>query len=124
MTFNPLLLGAIQTSGAGGFTYSQTGATTANDRTYSQSGNTYRAITWTSSGSLTVSEAVVVDYLVMSGGGGGAGGAGGGGGGAGGMYSATSLLLSAGTHTITIGAGGAGASQSGVHGGSNGSGNS
>jgi hypothetical protein len=69
------------------------------------SGN-YRIHTFTSTGTLTVSSAPVgstVEYLVVAGGGGGNFG----GGGAGGMRTGTTLPITAGAYTVTVGAGGA-----------------
>ena len=85
------------------------------------SGIVYKLHTFTSSGTLTVSSGGYFDYLIISGGGGGGCGTAGGGGaggyrtnvsgqssGGGGSAEGTAQL-SAGSHTITIGAGGAGA---------------
>ena len=70
----------------------------------------YTIHTFTSSGTFTVDGGSLtgVDYLVVAGGGGGGSRRAGGGGG-GGMVNATNQSISAGTYTITIGAGGAGA---------------
>jgi hypothetical protein len=75
-------------------------------------GTAYTLLTFTSTGTLTVTKAGLFDCMVWSAGGGGAGGIGtityGGGGGAGaGGYLQQTLYLSANT-TITVGAGGAG----------------
>jgi hypothetical protein len=68
----------------------------------------YRIHTFTGSGSLVSNAASLsVDYLVVAGGGGG-GARYGGGGGAGGMLTSSTSLAS-GSHSVTIGAGGAGA---------------
>ena len=71
----------------------------------------YVVHTFTSSGTFVLNKDYDVDYLVVAGGGGGHGSfqsPGGGGGGAGGMLSGTGLSLTAGSFTITVGAGGAG----------------
>jgi hypothetical protein len=95
-------------SGAGdaNFTNAATG-------TYTDGGIDYKYITFTASGELVVDKAGFADLLIVGGGGGG-GAARGGGGGAGSHLSVTSLYLSAATHTIIIGAGGAGGSYAGV----------
>lgn len=71
----------------------------------------YKYHTFTSSGSLTVSKAGLCEVLVISGGGGGAqggaGGRGGGGGGGGAPINFSGVYLSADSHTVTVGAGGA-----------------
>ena len=73
---------------------------------YTSGGFTYDYYTFTSSGSLVVDKAGLADVLIV--GGGGAGGYFyGGGGGAGGYLYAASTYLSATTHTVTVGAGGA-----------------
>jgi hypothetical protein len=51
---------------------------------------------------------LTVDYLIVGGGGGGGGGLQGGGGGGGGLIAASSVALSNGVYTVTVGAGGAG----------------
>ena len=113
MTFNPLIIGAIQSSGAGGFEYSTTGSPT--DGTYTLSGTTYRILVWTSSGSLTFStEARAAEYLLIAAGGGGGGsgasGGRGGGGGGGAVIYESGYNIAVGTYDVTIGAGGAGGS--------------
>ena len=66
--------------------------------------STYYYRTFKTSGSLVVSGgSITADILVVAGG----GGAGAGGGGAGGLQGFTSQTLAAGTHTVTIGSGGA-----------------
>jgi hypothetical protein len=66
----------------------------------------YRIHTFTSSGTLTVTDGGDVEYLVIAGGGGG-GTNGGGGGGAGGFRTGTGLALDSNTsYTVTVGAGG------------------
>jgi Concanavalin A-like lectin/glucanases superfamily len=73
--------------------------------------NGYVTHTFTSSGTLTVAENITnADILVVAGGGGGGGGYQGGGGGAGGMISRPAMSLSPGNYTVTVGAGGRGAS--------------
>jgi len=78
---------------------------------YTDTGVTYDYYTFTSSGTLTVDTAGFADVLVVGGGGGG-GNAQGGGGGAGGYLAITDAYLPAGTLTVTVGAGGAGATAS------------
>ena len=74
MSFNPLIIGSIQESGSASFAYSHTGSPT--DGTYTDGGTTYRALVWTSSGSLTfIGEAKAVQYLLIAAGGGGGGAA-------------------------------------------------
>ena len=87
------------------------------------SGTNYTLLTFTSDGSLVVSEAGLFDVLLVGGGGGGGGqnltrGSGGGGGGQViGQTSLVTLYLAAGTYTVDVGAGGAGGNQvSGVSG--------
>ena len=65
----------------------------------------YKVHTFTSSGTFTATKSGTVEVLIVAGGGGGAS-AGGGGGGGGGILHNTSKLLTAGTYTVTIGAGG------------------
>ena len=73
-------------------------------------GEAYTLLTFTSSGTLTVTKAGLFDVLIAAGGGGGGGGNGtdfhGGGGGAGGVQTST-VYLSA-NATVTIGGGGVG----------------
>ena len=99
-------------SGSGWFQMSNkftaTGGTVS---TYSSGGINYKVHTFTSSGSLVVTGAGVVDYLIVAGGGGGGSGNGGpsasgGGGGAGGMLTGSTTVT--GTVAVTIGAGGSG----------------
>lgn len=81
--------------------------------TYSSGGTNYKVHKFTSSGNLVVPTGLTLSNcnIVIVGGGGGSGaygnGGGGGGGGAGGYGNATVSSLTAGTHSITIGAGGA-----------------
>lgn len=73
--------------------------------TYTDAGGTaWKYITYTASGTLTVTTAGFADILVI--GGGGAGGRVGGGGGAGGYLDVTNAYLPSGSLTITVGAGG------------------
>jgi len=101
-------------SGAGdaNFTNAATG-------TYTDGGINYKYITFTGSGELIVDQAGFADILVIGGGGSG-GESRGGGGGAGGYLAVTSAYLSATTHTVTVGAGGAGATGANYHVGFNG----
>jgi hypothetical protein len=62
--------------------------------------------TFTTSGTLVVTTAGLVEALLVGGGGGGGNGGGGGGGGGGGVKYYASLYLPAGSHTVTVGAGG------------------
>jgi hypothetical protein len=78
---------------------------TATD-SYSSGGIDYKYITFTGSGSLVVDQAGFADVLVVGSGAGG--GNSGGGGGAGEIIDTASFYLPLGTHTITIGGGGAG----------------
>ena len=96
-------------SGIGAAAYSD-----ANTGTYAG----YAYITFTTSGTLTVTTAGFADILVIgSGGGGGKRGAtGGGGGGAGGYLAITNAYLPAGTLTVTVAAGGAGSTTNDVAG--------
>jgi len=100
-------------TGAGSLgTFISTAEATGGDISYYTVGaQTYQVHTFYDSGTLTLGQNVTADVLLVGGGGGGHGGyqsPGGGGGGAGGFvyYAATSL--SAGTKTVTVGAGGAG----------------
>lgn len=81
----------------------------------------YKTHTFTSDGTFTVTTPGLVEYLVVAGGGGAPGRDVGGGGGGGGVKTGT-LLIPAGTHSITVGAGGQGkydstADMSGMKGG-------
>jgi hypothetical protein len=79
--------------------------------TYTEGGVNYKFVTFTSSGTLTVTETGLADVLVVAGGGGGGGsGVGsqyGAGGGAGGRVE-LQVVLSAGSISVVVGAGGAG----------------
>jgi hypothetical protein len=77
----------------------------------------YRIHTFTSSGTLSVTTSVSVEYLVVAGGGGGGGGRGGGGG-AGGLLFSTAYSVVNQSYTVTIGAGGAGSTVQGANGNS------
>jgi hypothetical protein len=102
---------------------SQTGVVAAGgtESNVTISGIVYKLHTFTSSGTLTVSSGGEFEYLVIAGGGGGGCGTAGGGGAGGyrtnvsgqssggGASAEGTAELSAGSHTITIGAGGAGA---------------
>ena len=82
------------------FVVTNTGGTITSD-------STYVVHTFITSSTLIISSSISVEYLVVAGGGAGGGGdGGGGGGGAGGVLSGT-ITLSAGSYTITVGAGGA-----------------
>jgi len=74
--------------------------------TYTDTGVDYKYLTFTASGTLTVTRAGFADVLVVGGGGGG-GRCMGGGGGAGG-YLQDEVYLDAATHTVIVGAGGVG----------------
>jgi hypothetical protein len=67
----------------------------------------YKIHTFTTSSNFVVTSAGFVDYIIVAGGGAGGGGRNNsGGGGAGGMLVGTSVNMTAGTHAITVGAGG------------------
>jgi hypothetical protein len=91
---------------------SSSGAVSANggtETTYTAGGVSYKSHTFTSSGTFTVSSSGNVDVMVVAGGaaGGGHGGNdGSGGGGAGGMVVQTGVNVTAGSYTVTVGAGG------------------
>ena len=88
-------------SGAGSANFSN-----AATGTYTDSGINYKYVTFTGSGTLTVTKAGLADVLLIGGGGGG-GFNGGGGGGGGGLNYVTSFYIPVGTYTTTVGAGGA-----------------
>lgn len=83
----------------------------SSDVTTDIGGTLYRVVTWTSSGSISFSSSINVDYLIIGGGGGGGGNCiscgGAGGGGAGGYLSGSTTVASQ-VYTITVGAGGNG----------------
>lgn len=87
-------------SGAGPANFSDTAT-----GTYTDSGINYKFITYTSSGTLTVTRDGLADILLIAGGGGGIVSSPGGGG-AGGYEAYTNAYLTSGTYTITVGAGG------------------
>ena len=72
----------------------------------------YAIHTFTSDDTFTLSEDALVDILLVGGGGGG-GARGGGGGGAGGVVVLSNAFLKAGAHAVTVGTGGAGATDPG-----------
>lgn len=78
--------------------------------TYTDGGTAYKYVTFTASGTVTVTKEGFADVLVVGGGGGGAGVTGGsrgaGGGGAGGHLVAERVFLPVGSLTVTVGAGG------------------
>ena len=88
------------------------GSILAEGGTIVTSGN-YKLHIFTGSGSFTItavpSSGAYVDWLVVAGGGGGGGRHGGGGGGGGVVYVSQSTVLTTGTYTVTVGAGGTGA---------------
>jgi hypothetical protein len=82
--------------------------------TYTDGGVNYKYITFTGSGTLTVTRAGFADVLVIGGGGGGgADGSAGQGGSAGGYIYVASFYVAAGSITVTVGAGGAAGPSSG-----------
>jgi hypothetical protein len=92
---------AFQTFSAGPADFSD-----AATGTYTDTGISYKYITFTASGTLTVTKAGFADVLLIGGGGAGARNSAGGGGGGGHLY-ATDVYLPASTLTVTVGAGGA-----------------
>lgn len=95
-----------------GTSYSTTGSPVVD--TSSVAGKTI--LKYLSSGTFTINSGTPdVRYLVVGGGGGGSG-TGGGGGGAGGFITGTKSAMSAGTYTVTVGAGGAGSAGNTSHG--------
>lgn len=89
----------------GGLPKASYSATTGSPTITTVSGKT--CVQFTGSGSITV-DAGTLDILVVGGGGGGGSGRAGGGGGGGGVLYLQTVYLAAGTHTVTVGAGGAG----------------
>lgn len=107
-------------SQAGGLTYGLATGTPAVSATYSDGGFSWKRIDFTSTNTLVVTQEGVFDVLMIAGGGAGGsslGGAEGGGGGAGGIHIVQTVLLTVGTYTITVGAGGAAADGNGLFGG-------
>lgn len=77
--------------------------------TYTSSGTAWTYYTFNATGTAVVSTAGLADVLIVGGGGGGGGdGSTGQGGAAGGFVYRTSMYLTAGTYTVTVGGGGAG----------------
>ena len=93
-----------QLSKGGGLPKATYSSTTGSPTVTTVSGKT--CVQFTGSGSITNSQAGLVEVLVVGGGGGG-GQRNGGGGGAGGHLYSTSLYVQSGTLTVTVGAGGA-----------------
>lgn len=93
---------------AGGSPKASVSSTSGSPTTGANGSKTYYK--FTGSGSVTIGTAGFVTALIIGGGGGGASGGGGGGGGAGGCFGNTGISvdiwLPAGTHTVSIGAGG------------------
>jgi hypothetical protein len=84
--------------------------TPAVSATYSDGGFNWRRIDFTSTSTLVVSTGGLFDVMIMGGGGGGGGSTGGGeggGGGGAGLLQISTLVIPAGTYTVTVGAGGA-----------------
>lgn len=92
--------------GGGGMTATSSG-TTATPSTGLKPGNGYVYHTFSGPGSLVVSKEGTAEVMVIGGGGGGSGHAASGGGGAGGIAYNPRLNMTAGTYTITVGAGAA-----------------
>lgn len=85
---------------------------------YTSGATTYLSVTFLASGTLTVNTTSNIEYFIVGGGGpGGMGGFGGGGGG-GGSTSGTQTSVSAGTYTVTVGAGGTPSSDNSAYGSS------
>jgi len=97
--------------------YSQALGISATGGTETTDGD-YTVNTFTSSGSFVVTGTGTVEYLVVAGGGGGGAGnyGGAGGGGAGGFLTASDYEVTTQSYTVTIGAGGAGATDNTVQG--------
>ena len=104
-TFIPFSAGGVDNAN---FTNTATG-------TYTDGGIDYKYITFTGSGPLVVDQAGFADCLLVGPGGGGSAAASSrdGGGAGGGQVIAENMYLTAATHTVTIGAGGAGGDASG-----------
>jgi hypothetical protein len=95
------------TGGAGNADFSNTAT-----GTYTDSGINYKYVTFTGSGTLTITTAGYADVLILGGGGSGATGDGGGGGGGG--LIVQNVILTAGAKTVTVGAGAAGVGSSSI----------
>lgn len=93
-------------------------ATTGSPSTsfFAEGAANYKYYAFTSSGTITFSSGGLIDILTVAGGGSGSAGVLGGGGGAGGLLTSTSITVSAAAYTITVGAGGASASDFGNNG--------
>lgn len=108
-------------SGAGAANFSNTAT-----GTYSSDGDNYKYITFTGSGTLTVTTAGFADILLVGGGGGSGAGTDGGGGersgssGGGGSVFYGTITVEAGSYTITVGGGGNAGAFSGGNGGAGG----
>jgi hypothetical protein len=89
-----------------GVGWSTIGGVTATGGTVSSVGD-YTVHTFTSSGTFVLHTSGEIEYLIVAGGGGGGSGYQGGGGGAGGLRNG-SIIKTAGSYTVTVGAGGAG----------------
>jgi hypothetical protein len=83
-------------------------ATGGSVSTITENGVTYRVHTFTSSGTLSVTQSGSVEVLVVAGGGGGGGSTAGGGGAGGVIYNSAYQLTNAAAVTVTVGAGGVG----------------
>ena len=95
-----------------------TGKFTASGGTITTPGDGFKYHTFTTSGSLTVTEGQRDVLVFIVGGGGGGGGYVGGGGGGGGGVREESITLQIGSYTVTVGGGGAGANGAGSAGSS------
>lgn len=100
-------LGFGKSGGAGGSMTATSTGTTATPSTGLKPGNGYVYHTFTGPGTLSVSAQGEAEVMVIGGGGGAAGHAASGGGGAGGVAYNPRLSMTAGSYTITVGAGGA-----------------
>ena len=100
-------LGFGKSGGAGGGMTATSTGTIATPSTGLKPGNGYVYHTFTGPGTLSVSAQGEAEVMVIGGGGGAAGHAASGGGGAGGVAYNPRLSMTAGSYTITVGAGGA-----------------
>jgi hypothetical protein len=95
-------------------------ATGGTESTYTSSGTQYKVHTFTSSGTFTIGTAYKIDLLLVAGGGAGSADGsttqGNGGGGAGGMYEIPGRIISSGSYSLVVGAGGVGALSRGTNG--------